>query len=147
MRGKALAFLGGVGVGALVMYFLDPSSGERRRALARDRVTRVGRQTGEKIERSTRELAGRARDLAARARSGFDPNTPSNDILAQRVRTALGRVISHPATISIQAAAGVVTLSGTVSEEESNGLTAAVRRVEGVKDVVDQTSVREAAVR
>jgi hyperosmotically inducible periplasmic protein len=147
MRGKALAFLGGVGVGALVMYFLDPSSGDRRRSQARNRVTRAARDTGQAIERGTRDLARRAKGLRASALSRFDPDTPSDDTLAQRVRTSLGRVIAHPAMISISAAAGVVTLSGTVSEEESNGLTASVRRVEGVKDVVDQTSVRMEAVR
>jgi osmotically-inducible protein OsmY len=49
--------------------------------------------------------------------------------------------------INISANAGVVTLSGTVSEEETKGLSAAVRGVHGVQDLVDQTEVREEVVR
>ena len=147
MRGKALAFLGGVGVGALVMYFLDPTSGNRRRAVTRDRVLKAGRKTGHAIEGRAKAMAGRAKGLAARARAHFDSDTPSDDVLAQRVRTALGRVISHPRLINISAKAGVVTLSGTVSEEESKGLSAAVRGVQGVTELVDETEVREEMAR
>ena len=147
MRGKALAFLGGVGVGALAMYFLDPTSGNRRRAVTRDRVLKAGRDTGEAIEGRAKDLANRAKGLAARTRARFETDTPSDDVLAQRVRTALGRVISHPRTINISAKAGVVTLSGTVSEEETKGLSATVRGVQGVQDLVDQTEVREEMVR
>lgn len=143
MRGKSLAFLGGVGVGALVMYFLDPTSGRRRRAVTKDRMQSAGRRTGAAIEGKARHLANRARGLAARAGARFDPETPSDDVLAQRVRTAVGRVISHPRLINISAQAGEVTLTGTVSEEESRALSATVRGVQGVKDLVDQTDVRE----
>lgn len=147
MRGKAWAFLGGVGIGALVMYFLDPTTGESRRYGARERVLKAGKSAGKALEGSARDLTDRARGIAERTRARFDPGTPPDDVLAQRVRTALGRVISHPAMISISAAAGVVTLSGTVSEEEAKGLTAAVRGVEGVHDVEDETAVREVAIR
>jgi hypothetical protein len=129
------------------MYFLDPSSGSRRRTAARDRMVRASRDTGKAIEGRAKAMAGKAKALAERARGQFDPDTPADDVLAQRVRTALGRVISHPRMISISAKAGVVTLSGTVSEEETKGLTSAVRGVPGVKDVEDQTEVREEAVR
>ena len=38
--GREVALLAaGVGVGALIMYMLDPEQGRRRRALARDQVT------------------------------------------------------------------------------------------------------------
>ena len=147
MRGKALAFLGGVGVGALAMYFLDPTSGNRRRAATRDKMVKAGQDTGQAFEGRARAMAGRAKALAERARSHFESDTPSDDILAQRVRTALGRVISHPRMINIAAKAGVVTLSGTVSEEETKGLSAAVRGVQGVRDVVDETAVREEVAR
>ena len=147
MRGKSWAFLGGVGVGALVMYFLDPDAGSRRRIGAREKMLKAGRSTGEAIEGKAKVLADQARRLAERARSRFDPGTPADDVLAQRVRSSLGRVISHPRMISIAAAAGVVTLTGTVSEEEAKGLSATVRGVEGVQDVVDQTEVREEMVR
>ena len=143
MRGKALAFIGGVGVGALIMYFLDPTAGDRRRAVAREKVLKTGRQAGEAIEGRTKDLANRARGVAARTRSRFESDTPSDGVLAQRVRTALGRIVSHPKLINIAARRGEVTLTGTVSEEEARALSEAVRRVRGVTDVVDQTEIRE----
>ena len=147
MKGKALAFLGGVGVGALAMYFLDPTSGSARRSAARSKAVKAGRDTGAVVQGRARAMASRAKALAEQSLARFDSTAPSDDVLAQRVRTSLGRVISHPRLISISAQAGVVTLSGTVSEEESIGLSAAVRGVDGVKDLVDQTTVREEVAR
>lgn len=143
MRGKYWAFLGGVGVGALLMYFMDPSLGTRRRSVTRDKVLKTGRRAGQAVEGKARDLANRARGLAARTRARLEGDTPSDDVLAQRVRTALGRVVSHPRLINIAARGGIVTLSGTVYEDETKGLTATVRKVPGVKDVEDQTEVRE----
>ena len=147
MKGKALAFLGGVGVGALAMYFLDPTSGKSRRSAARNQVARTSRETGQAVSGRAKAMASRAKSLAERSLARFDSTTPSDDVLAQRVRTALGRVISHPRMINIAAQGGVVTLSGTVSEEEAQGLSATVRSVDGVKDLVDQTEIREEVVR
>jgi osmotically-inducible protein OsmY len=129
------------------MYFLDPTSGHHRREVTRDKVTKAGRDTGRAIQGRARAMAGRARGLAAQARRRLESDSPSDDILAQRVRTALGRVISHPRMINISASAGVVTLNGTVAEEETLGLSAAVRGVHGVKDLIDQTEVREEVAR
>ncbi|HEV3008368.1 MAG TPA: hypothetical protein VGX52_04985 [Burkholderiales bacterium] len=49
--------LGALGIGALAMYFFDPVSGKRRRALARDRA-----------EGTAKDLSHRAHVLAADAR-------------------------------------------------------------------------------
>ena len=147
MKGKALAFLGGVGVGALAMYFLDPTSGNSRRSAVRTKVVTTSRETGKAVQGRARAMAARAKSLAERGLGQFDPASPSDDMLAQRVRTSLGRVISHPRMINISARAGVVTLSGTISEEESQGLSATVRSIEGVTDLVDQTEIREEVAR
>jgi hypothetical protein len=147
MRGKSWAFLGGLGLGALAMYFFDPTSGVRRRNVARDRVLRTTRDTRRDLERKARNLRNRAQGAVARTRTRFESDNPADDVLAQRVRTALGRIISHPRMVNISAEAGVVTLSGTVIEEEAKALSEAVRRVRGVKDVVDQTEVRDEVAR
>jgi BON domain len=147
MRGKSWAFLGGLGLGALAMYFLDPTAGDRRRAVARDKFLKTTRRARTDVERRAKNLTNRAKGVAARTRSHFESDNPTDEVLAQRVRTALGRVISHPRLIGISAESGVVTLSGSVIEEESNALSQAVRKVRGVRDVVDQTEVREEALR
>jgi len=55
MLGREMALLAaGVGVGALIMYLLDPEQGRRRRALARDQVTGFVNQAERKIEAKAR---------------------------------------------------------------------------------------------
>ncbi|MCA1580786.1 MAG: hypothetical protein LC796_05215 [Acidobacteria bacterium] len=70
--GKAVALLSGLGVGAALMYVLDPERGRRRRALARDKAVAFANKTGDAVSRRSRDLANRAKGLAAEARSAFD---------------------------------------------------------------------------
>ena len=143
MKGKAWAFLGGVGVGALAMYFLDPRSGDVRRAAASDRLISAGRMSGAAIGDGAKDLADRAGKRAARRAKARFQGEATDDVLAQRVRSAIDVIVAHPKRVNVSATGGVVTLSGSIEEEEAKGLTTAVRSVKGVKDVVDRTEVRE----
>ena len=60
-------------VGAALMYVLDPESGQRRRALAREKVNDLNRKGREAIAGKARELGNRAEDMAARLRRGDEP--------------------------------------------------------------------------
>ncbi len=146
MKGKAWAFLGGVGVGALAMYFLDPDSGDNRRSAASDRLLSARKTTGAAIEDRARQFAKEAKAAARRTRSRLT-GEPADEVLAQRVRTALDSVIAHPRRVNVTVEGGTVTLNGDIEEEEVSGLTAAVRTVSGVKDVIDRTQVREEMAR
>ncbi|MEO8295396.1 MAG: BON domain-containing protein [Gemmatimonadota bacterium] len=146
MRGKAWAFLGGAGLGALAMYFLDPRSGNTRRAVARDKFISTGRRTGVALEGRARDVANRARGAVASARSRVRGGEQPDHVLVQRVRAALGRVIAHAQQVDVTALNGIVTLKGTVDEDKSRALNIAVRAVRGVKDVVDSTVTGEREV-
>jgi hypothetical protein len=61
----ALALVGGVGLGAGLMYLLDPGSGRYRRALARGRATRLLHQGGDAVRQSARDLGNRSKGFAA----------------------------------------------------------------------------------
>jgi osmotically-inducible protein OsmY len=147
MRGKSTwAFLGGAGLGALAMYFLDPRSGNARRALARDKVLSTSRKTSAALEGRARDVANRTRGMVARARSLTGSSDQPDHVLVQRVRAALGRIMPHANQVEVTSENGVVTLRGLVAEEITKNLSQAVRAVRGVKDVVDRTEVREAEV-
>jgi hypothetical protein len=60
---SAVLFLGGVGIGALLMYMLDPDRGRRRRALVRDKVVSLSSRTGRAISGTARDLSNRAQGL------------------------------------------------------------------------------------
>ena len=66
---QQLSLLGGVGLGAGLMYLLDPDGGRRRRALARDKAVH-GMKVGSRSLRGTSvHLGNKAKGLMAKASS------------------------------------------------------------------------------
>lgn len=124
--------------GALTTYFMDPYRGRRRRAIARDKL--YGSLSG--LDETGRVVAVDLRNrvqgtLAAVRQRGAREDVP-DDVLAERVRACLGRVVSHPGSIEVRAMQGTVTLQGPVLEPELNRMLRAVSRVRGVNDVVNR---------
>lgn len=141
-RGAALT---GLGIGLGLMYFLDPERGRRRRALAKDKLTHSTHRGIDAMGAAGRDLTHRANGLVARARSTFD-RTPVDDVvLVERVRSQLGRVVSHPHAIVVDATGGRVRMRGPVLGSEVDRLVRAVARVRGVRDVVNALDVHEQA--
>jgi gas vesicle protein len=62
------AFAGAFGIGALVMYFFDPVSGNRRRGLLRDQLQHTRHEIGDYAEGTAKDLRNRAYGLVAEAR-------------------------------------------------------------------------------
>lgn len=71
MRG-IIAFLGALGAGAALMYFIDPDRGNRRRALVRDKMTKLNRQTQEAVSGKVKDIGNRAKGMLHEAKSAFD---------------------------------------------------------------------------
>jgi hypothetical protein len=63
-----LRVIGAFGLGALAMYFFDPDSGKRRRALLRDQLVHARHEIGDYAEGTTKDLRNRAYGLVAEAR-------------------------------------------------------------------------------
>jgi uncharacterized membrane protein len=138
------AVLGGVGIGAALMYFLDPNRGKRRRALVRDQVVHALRKGEDGMEATLHDLNNRARGLAAQTRNRFRDDDPSDDVLVARVRSELGRVCSHPRAIIVTASNGTVTISGPILEREVDNVLKTARGVRGVKAVENRLEVHTA---
>lgn len=62
---RAISLLAGAGIGAGLMYMLDPRMGRRRRALVRDKMASMAHQAGDAAEVVGRDMKNRARGLAA----------------------------------------------------------------------------------
>ena len=60
--------LGALGVGALAMYYFDPISGKRRRALLCDQMTHYQKEVTQYAEGTAKDLRNRAQGLYAEAR-------------------------------------------------------------------------------
>lgn len=132
---KAMIFAGGLSLGARLMYMLDPDHGRRRRAMARDRAVWLAHQAELTLDRGVRDLFHRAQGTADEALALLAPRQVSDEVLAQRVRSRLGRATSHPHALEVEAKEGCVTLRGPVLQEEMRRVLWAVRAVAGVKHV------------
>jgi uncharacterized membrane protein len=137
MRENRAAILTGLGIGAGLMYFLDPARGARRRALMRDRLTHATRLAGDAAGATKRDLAHRASGAAARVRGTIQRETPDDRVLLERVRSQIGRVVSHPRAIDVDVIDGVITLRGPILMDEVSDLIGAVERIRGVRDVIN----------
>jgi hypothetical protein len=70
--------LGGLAFGAVTMFLLDPDRGNRRRALARDKMYSAMAKGRKQINAKSRDLANRAKGLRAEAGSIFSEAKDSN---------------------------------------------------------------------
>ena len=140
-------FLGTLGLGAALMYYFDPQGGRRRRALLHDQYVHTLRKIEEGQRVVVRDATNRARGLTAEARRLVKRDGASADdvVLEERVRSALGRQVSHPHAIEVNAADGVVTLKGAILQHEVEGLIDCVGCVRGVNSVENELSVFEEA--
>jgi uncharacterized membrane protein len=135
------------GAGAGMMYLLDPSRGRRRRRLLADKVVHAAHVAGDAASTTGRDLANHARGAAAVARRRIQSKDADDEVIAERVRAELGRVVSHPGAIEVDVDEGLVTLRGDVLSEEADDLLACVAKVRGVEDVENMLQYHEEAGR
>ena len=135
----------GAGLGAAAMFLLDPTRGKRRRTLVRDKLMMVTRMTGDCIDVTTRDVTNRTRGLISEIKSRISSEQPDDSVLVDRVRSKLGRVVSHPAAIHVTAQNGTVTLSGPVLADEVPHLLSCVKWTAGVQDINNNLDVHEEA--
>jgi osmotically-inducible protein OsmY len=133
----------GIGIGATLMYLLDPDRGKRRRALVRDRAVHALHETEDTIRTTARHMGFRARGLAARTRARFTHEEVTDEVLAERVRSRLGRAVSHPRSIDVEVIQGHVTLRGPVLARDVARLLKSVASVRGVTGVENRMEVHE----
>jgi len=140
-----LGVLGAAGVGAGLMYLLDPDLGNRRRAILRDRLFSVSRLAAWAADKTSRDVKNRLYGTVVATKSRFsdtDVDT-SDDILVERVRSQMGRTVSHPHAIHVSARNCRVTLSGEILSDEVNALIRAIYAVKGVKEVVNKLNAHD----
>ncbi len=135
--------VGGLGLGAALMYVLDPERGKKRRATVRDKALSGANRAGSRLAARSRDVANRARGVAAEIGSLTKSGETNDQVLEERVRAELGRVVARPSSIEVGALAGTVVLSGAVRADEVDDLLSAVRGVAGVEDVENRLEVYE----
>jgi len=130
-----ISLIAGLGAGATLMYFADPERGHRRRAIARDKIKSSALRFSKTAAKTRRDMANRVYGVWAKGKNLLSDHLADDPILEQRVRSKMGRVVSHPHAIKVEAADGKVALTGLILSDEINELLRCVRSVPGVKAV------------
>ena len=137
-RSIACILLAG-GIGAALMYFLDPHQGNRRRKMAVQQVVGSYHHSSKRLIHASRATSSHLRGLWQRLthlKPAAKP-TPNDETLTQRVRSQLLRdphLSRH--RININSEYGVVVLRGEVEHQEQiRHLEKEARHIPGVLDV------------
>jgi len=131
-------------IGAGLMYLLDPVMGPRRRGTLRDKLIHFSRVGKRATNNTARDLGNRIHGVVAEARHILNRESVNDDILVERVRSRVGRVVSHLGSLEISVNSGRVTLSGSIPDEEHDRLLRAVREIRGVNEIQDRLQRRAA---
>lgn len=140
---RNLSLIGGLSLGAGLMYLLDPERGARRRSLARDKVVSALAKTEDAVETTARDLGNRTRGMVAVMRSRARNEPIPDAVLEERVREKIGRLVSHPSSIEVMADRGVVTLSGPILAREVGRLLETVSSMREVTGLENRLEVHE----
>ena len=92
-----------LGIGAGLMYFLDPQHGERRRAMVRDRANQFVNDIDESINIAMQDTRNRARGVLSEMTARLSDERTPDWILEERVRSNLGRTGRFTRGIDIRA--------------------------------------------
>jgi uncharacterized membrane protein len=146
MNGTARTWMWGAGVGAGTMWLLDRARGRRRRAFLRDKLAHLRHMTARGVSVTSSDVNHRLSGMVARI--GATPHRGGDvedDVIEARVRSALGRYVTHPHAIAVSSRDGRVTLQGPVLAHEVAGLIRAVRGIDGVDEVENHLEVHKVA--
>lgn len=142
MNGKT-KLLTGAGLGAGAVYFLNRQRSGRLRGLARDKVVHAAIKTEEAMGKIARDSRNRLQGFAANLRSLFVERGADDVVLAERVRSQIGRVSSHPASVDVRVENGRVILYGPSLAAEVDRLIKKVSSMKGIKEVENRLEAHQ----
>jgi hypothetical protein len=133
------------GLAAGAVYYFDPLLGKRRRSLLRDQWNRLTTRAVRAADVVCRDSTNRFQGLLAEMRSALLGRYADEETLAARVRSKLGRLVSHPSAVEVAVQDGNVILSGPVLASEVDRLIEGIRSMPEVPYVKSQLEVHEEA--
>jgi hypothetical protein len=142
---KLLSMLTTAGIGAALVYLYDPVSGNRRRAVVRERANKGIQDAQRFLEVSSRDLQNRSLGMLEEMRSRLAGQKVDDDKLVRRVASKLGHYMSRAKDVGITAEDGVVTLEGPILSTEVDAVMRMIARIPGVREVHNQMELHEAS--
>ena len=130
--------IGSLGLAAGLTYLFDPEMGRRRRALIWDQAVHAAHNL--RAVTLTKASGVRQRRLQGPSKKpdhSHHHEILSDQALAARVHSRLGRLVTYPSAIEVRVQGNQVTLSGPISKRDARRVLAGVRRISGVTEYVD----------
>jgi hypothetical protein len=121
--------------GAAIMYYFDPETGRRRRAMAREQGVGAGHDIEDFARNRSKRAADHVQGAVARTRTRLDDTPVDDRRLRERIRSRIGHLVDDPGAVSVQVRDGHVLLGGNASPEEIEAVVEAVTAVPGVEEV------------
>ena len=140
---QKLVSLASAVIGGGLMYALDPASGSRRRALARDQLASVKLRLQDATVSTWCDARNRGQGLWASLRARVVADQPTDEVLEHRIRSSIGRLLRFPRLVKLHAQGGTAILEGAVPADETTALIRHVRAVRGVAEVENRLHVYE----
>jgi hypothetical protein len=139
MRPRLGSVIVGAGIGAALMYYLDPRLGARRRGIMRDKAIGLTNRTRGRTEKTGRNLGNHLRGAVLETFKWLTGEPPVTDSrLAERVRSKIGRLLEHPSSIEIEVRKGHILARGQLAPDSATRVINRIRRIRGVEDVEDR---------
>ncbi|MFO0417206.1 MAG: BON domain-containing protein [Pseudomonadota bacterium] len=137
--GLKLGLLVGVVLGSGLMYIFYPGNYNRKRALARDKATSLLNHSIDTAGKTIRHLRNKLQGVMASATRAVSSEVVVSDRrLIDRIRSTIGRTISHPHSIDYAVHEGRVTVRGTLTQHEAGLVVQAIEEIPGVRSVDNQ---------
>ncbi len=139
------SLLAGMGLGAGLMFVLDPDRGRRRRAVARDKLIGLGHDVAWQAKKQARNAVNHVKGAVAEYRSTVRDRMQEIDDeqLVRRVAAQVGHVVSHPGALGITAEDGCVTISGPILRSEVDILKKRLDETRGIRHCELQLDIHD----
>lgn len=134
-----------IGIGAGLMYLLDPHAGSQRRAALMNNVNRLANQAGQGSSRNEGYVADKTAEGWTANKERLGVTMISDEVLGARIRANLRKAVSHPQAVNVQVVEGDVVLTGDILAREVQPLIDYVRAMQGVRNIDNRMNVYESA--
>lgn len=142
---RTVGLISAAGLGAGFMYLLDPDRGKRRRAEIRNKATHINRVAVQAVGKTQRDLSNHLLGVVAGIGSLVRSEEVADDVLQARIRSKLGRIVSHPHAIEVKVVDGRVILTGPILADEVVPLLETISGTAGLKSIENLLELHENA--
>jgi uncharacterized membrane protein len=142
---RTVGLISAAGIGAGFMYLFDPDRGKRRRAEMRNKAKHINRLAIDAAGKTQRDLRNHFVGVMSEINSRVRSETVTDSVLKARLRSKLGRIVSHPHAIDVKVVDGRAILTGPILAEEVVPLFEVIGGIAGLKSIENLLELHDKA--